>query len=189
MASGARPTGTDVVRPFMIRSTASSPDATTHTAPFATTGLSGCRPAGRAAPARPLEPASMRRSVPALASTTQTFEPATVMPSGPPPTRTVAATEGWPTEVAAGGGVAFAVGFVPDTNCATAVISAADRRPLNDGMTPAPEVTIPCTVAALGSAAWRSGRFVRDEPAAASVWQPPQPAEEKTALPEGAAAA
>ena len=63
----------------------------------------------------------------------------------------------------------MAVGSVPDTNCATAVISAADRRPLNDGMTPEPEVTIASTVSALGFASSRFGPVVPDEPAAASV--------------------
>ena len=80
----------------------------------------------------------------------------------------VAATEGWRAEVAAGA-VALAVGSVPDTNCATALISAADRRPLNEGMIPAPEVTIPSTVSALGFASSRFGPLVPDEPAAASV--------------------
>src|SRR4051794_17356815 len=164
-ASGARPTGIDVVRPSLIRSTAFSPDATTHTAAFATTGLSGCRPAGMAAPARRVEPGALGGGGPALAAAPQTSEPATVMPSGPRPARIVAATEGCRPAVVAGG----AVGPVPDTNFATASISAADKRPLNDGMTPAPEVTIPSTVSALGFASSRFGPVAPDEPAAASV--------------------
>ena len=106
----------------------------------------------------------MRRSVPAAASATQTSDPAAVMPSGPRPTRIVAATEGG--RAAAAGG---AVASVPDTNRATAVISASDRRPSNDGMTPEPEVTIASTVSALGFASSRFGPVVPDEPAAASV--------------------
>jgi hypothetical protein len=87
------------------------------------------------------------------------------MPSGPRPARIVAATEGSRAEAAAGG----AVGSVPDTNCATALISAADRRSLNDGMSPVPDVTIRSTVSALGFASSRFGPVVPDEPAAASV--------------------
>ena len=111
----------------------------------------------------------MLRSVPALASVNQTSDPATVIPSGPRPARIVASTEGWPAGVAAAVVVDLAGGSVPDTNCATALISAADRRPLNDGMTPAPEVTIPSTVSAFGFASSRFGPVVPDEPAAASV--------------------
>ena len=103
--------------------------------------------------------------MPAAASATQTSDPPTVMPSGPRPTRIVAATEGGRAAAAGGRGRRS----VPDTNRATAVISAADRRPLNDGMTPEPEVTIASTVSALGFASSRFGPVVPDEPAAASV--------------------
>ncbi len=54
-------------------------------------------------------------------------------------------------------------------NSATAVISAADRRPLNDGMLPDPEVTTASTASALGFASSRSGPPTPDEPAARNV--------------------
>src|SRR3954447_13874029 len=76
-----------------------------------------------------------------------------------------------------------------ETYCATAWICAPDRRPENDGMTPAPLRTIAATVAAAGLRCAGWGRFVPLEPAALSVWQPPQPALEKTWAPDGAAPA
>src|SRR4051812_26162694 len=71
-----------------------------------------------------------------------------------------------------------------DTYCATAWISAPDRRLENDGMTPAPLRTIAATVAADGFSWSRFGPVVPLEPAALSVWQPPQPALEKTWAPD-----
>ena len=110
------------------------------------------------------------------------------MPSGPRPARIVVATVGCSPAAGVAVAVAVAAASVPETNCATALISAADSRPENDGMPPAPEVTICWTRSALGLASSRFGPAVPDEPAAASVWQPPQPADAKTALPAGAAA-
>ena len=61
-----------------------------------------------------------------------------------------------------------------DTYCATAWISAPDRREENDGMTPAPLRTMAATVAAVGFRESRFGPVVPLEPAALSVWQPAQ---------------
>src|SRR3954454_18021233 len=74
-----------------------------------------------------------------------------------------------------------------ETYCATAWICAPDRRPENDGMTPAPLRTIAATVAGDGLSWSRFGPVVPLEPAALSVWQPPQPALEKTWAPDAGA--
>ena len=47
---GERPTGIFVTRPRSTRATARSDDSATHTAPFATTGLSGWRPTASGLP-------------------------------------------------------------------------------------------------------------------------------------------
>ena len=80
-ASGALPTGIEVAWPSTTRSTASSPDAATQTAPRVTTGLSGWRPAGTA-PGAAVGARIDTQERAAAALATHTFEPATVMPSG-----------------------------------------------------------------------------------------------------------
>jgi hypothetical protein len=191
--SGARPTGIRFEVPSSwIRSTASSPEETTHRIPSSdTSGLSGWRPAGSGLP-RVLSSASIWTRRPAVASATQTTAPSssTVIPSGPRPARIVFATVGSSPAAAVAVAVAVAVAAtsVPATNAATALISGEDRRLPNAGIPPSPLVTICCTRWALGLASSRFGPDAPEEPAAASVWQPPQPADAKTALPDGAAA-
>jgi hypothetical protein len=67
------------------------------------------------------------------------------------------------------------------------LISAALSWPLNAGMPPPPFVTC-FSAAASGGFSWsRFGPTLPVAPASFSVWQPPQPAEEKICLPFGAA--
>ncbi len=184
--SGARPTGIRFAVPSSsIRSTAPSPDETTQRIPSSSTsGLSGWRPAGIGLPSVSSS-ASIWSRRPAVASATHTTAPSssTVMPSGPRPGADRLRHRGL---VAPAAGVAVAVAVaatsVPETKAATALISAPDSRPPNAGMPPSPLVTICCTRWALGLASSRFGPVVPEEPAAASVWQPPQPADAKTRL-------
>ena len=80
---GERPTGIFVTRRPSTRATARSLDSATHTAPRATTGLSGWRPTASGLPCCLPVSASKRCSVPALALATSTRPPENVMPSGP----------------------------------------------------------------------------------------------------------
>ena len=76
-----------------------------------------------------------------------------------------------------------------ETNAATASICACVSWPLNAGIAPPPFSTWCATVACDGFSWSRFGPTFPVDPAAFSVWQPPQPAEAKTALPSGFAAA
>ena len=69
------------------------------------------------------------------------------------------------------------------TYFATASICASLSWPLKDGIPPWPFVTRSIASSWLGFASSRFGPTVPLEPASASVWQPPQPAEAKIALP------
>ena len=69
------------------------------------------------------------------------------------------------------------------TNAATSVISWFVSWPSNAGMPRPPVVTCRSTRSAAGFSASRLGPIVPVEPAAASVWQPPQPARAKTSAP------
>src|SRR3954454_13771756 len=184
---GDRPTGIFVTRRPTTRATARSLDSATHTAPRATTGLSGWRPTASGSPCCLPVSASKRCSVPALALATSTRPPENVMPSGP---RSVASVEGCAGLAEAGlgvrVGVAVAAAFSPATNAATASISAADSESLKAGIVPLPFSTVVLTTAALGLRLSRFGPTLPFVPAAASVWQPPQ-LEVKTFLPSGAA--
>src|SRR3954470_19732306 len=184
---GDRPTGIFVTRRPTTRATARSLDSATHTAPRATTGLSGWRPTASGSPCCLPVSASKRCSVPALALATSTRPPENVMPSGP---RSVASVDGCagPAEAGLGVrvGVAVAAAFSPATNAATASISAADSESLKAGIVPLPFSTVVLTTAALGLRLSRFGPTLPFVPAAASVWQPPQ-LEVKIFLPSGAA--
>src|SRR5262245_7535439 len=67
---------------------------------------------------------------------------------------------------------------------ATAAIWARESRFANDGIPPPPLVTCATTVCRSGASWSRFGPITHADPAAASVWQPPQPALEKTRAPE-----
>src|SRR5215212_8760293 len=81
---------------------------------------------------------------------------------------------------------ASAAGYLPAfsaTYLATASISACERSPLKEGIPPPPFSTWCCTVATSGARSSRFGPTPPLEPAAASVWQFPQPAEANTFSP------
>ena len=80
--------------------------------------------------------------------------------------------------------------WTPTTYAATSWICfSLELSPSNDGIAPMPFVTRSTTSAASGLASSRFGPTLPDEPAASSVWQPPQPAEAKTASPAAASPA
>src|SRR6187200_852920 len=76
----------------------------------------------------------------------------------------------------------------PETYAATSAISCGESFPANEGITPSPFVTRSVTRSAEGFAASRLGPTVPVAPATASVWQAPQPAEAKRALPRATSA-
>src|SRR3954454_22452764 len=86
---------------------------------------------------------------------------------------------------------AVAAGYLPAffaTKSATAWICASLSWPLKAGIAPPPTATW-CATASFDGFSWsRFGPTLPVEPAAFSVWQPPQPADAKTAVPSGFAA-
>src|SRR5581483_1313313 len=74
-----------------------------------------------------------------------------------------------------------------ETYAATAWICEAESCDANDGIAPFPCVTRSTTSASGGFAWSRFGPTVPPEPAASSVWQPPQPALANTPVPAAAA--
>ena len=190
--SGARPTGIRFAVPSSsIRSTASSPDATTHRIPSSAT----TRAVGLAAGGQRLAQAVVVGVDLEQAAGGRVGHPdhGALVVDGDAVRAAPGADRLRHGRLLAGrrrrGGRGGRRGLGPRDERGHGLDLGGRQPAANAGIPPSPLVTICCTRSALGLASSRFGPDAPDEPAAASVWQPPQPADAKTALPAGAAPA